>query len=288
MMGYKPQAYPPLSKTFLPNLESWLSNLSSARDDAQAAHKIAQQKVKEQITSRFVPWRVGEKVWLETTNLHMNRPKKLCMKWTGPFKVEEFISHMAFCLCIPSQWKIHPIFHTSLLSTYKETAGHGPNFLQPPPDLIEGEEEYEVEAILRHWGRPSCCTFLVRWKGYSTAEDTWELEWNLGNTQPLLGEYKICTTYWISRVQPPSPNMKTKAMNPLAFSHTVIVFVLPLASLLGLICYVLWYSLNTNSSIWFLVTWQGQALIVWELQNASPDWKHMQKQSEDSLGNSGW
>ena len=25
---------------------------------------------------------------------------------------------------------------------------HGPNFVQPPPDLINGEEEYEVEEIL--------------------------------------------------------------------------------------------------------------------------------------------
>ena len=47
MMGYEPQAYPPLGKTFLPNLESRLSNLSAARDDAQATHKLAQQRMKE-------------------------------------------------------------------------------------------------------------------------------------------------------------------------------------------------------------------------------------------------
>ena len=55
MMGYEPQAYPPLGKTFLPNLESHLSNLSAARDDAQAAHKLAQQRMKEQITSKYTP-----------------------------------------------------------------------------------------------------------------------------------------------------------------------------------------------------------------------------------------
>ena len=129
MMGYEPWAYPPLGKTFLPNLESRLSNLSTTLDNAQAAHKLAQQKMKERITSKYTPWKIGDKVWLETTNLHMNRPKKLQMKRTSPFEIKEVISCMAFRLCIPSQWKIHPIFHASLLTTYKEMPEHGPNFL---------------------------------------------------------------------------------------------------------------------------------------------------------------
>ena len=101
MMGYEPRAYPPLGKTFLPNLESRLSNLSAARDEAQVAHKLAQLRMKERITSKYTPWKVGDKVWLETTNLHMNGPKKLQMKRTGPFEVEEVISRMAFRLRIP-------------------------------------------------------------------------------------------------------------------------------------------------------------------------------------------
>ena len=80
MMGYEPWAYPPLGKMFLPNLEIRLSDLLATQDDAQAAHKIAQQKMKEQLTSKFTPWKIGDKVWLETTNLHMNGPKKLQMK----------------------------------------------------------------------------------------------------------------------------------------------------------------------------------------------------------------
>ena len=129
MMGYEPRAYPSLGKTFLPNLESQLSDLSAAHDDAQAAHKVAQQNMKEQITSKFSPWKVGDKVWLETTNLHMNGPKKLQMKQTGPFEVEEVISQTVFCLHIPSWWKIHPVFHASLLMTHREMSEHGPNFL---------------------------------------------------------------------------------------------------------------------------------------------------------------
>ena len=42
MLDYEPHANPPLGKTFLPNLEKRLSDLSTAQDDAQAAHKVAQ------------------------------------------------------------------------------------------------------------------------------------------------------------------------------------------------------------------------------------------------------
>ena len=129
MMGYEPHAYPPLGKTFLPNLEKQLLDPPSACNDAIAAHQVAQQKMKEQITSKFTPWKVGDKVWLETTNLHMGGPKKLQMKWTGPFEVKEVISQTAFRLCIPSRWKIHPVPHASLLMTYKETVEHSLNFL---------------------------------------------------------------------------------------------------------------------------------------------------------------
>jgi len=47
----------------------------------------------------------------------------------------------------PHHGKFHPVFHASLLSPYSETPSHGPNFSRPPPDLIDGETEYEVELI---------------------------------------------------------------------------------------------------------------------------------------------
>ena len=40
------------------------------------------------------------------------------------------------------------VFHASLLTPYRETDQHGPNFLEPLPDIIEGEPEWEVERIL--------------------------------------------------------------------------------------------------------------------------------------------
>ena len=52
---------------------------------------------------------------------------------------------------------------------------HGPNYNEPPPDLVDGEEEYEVEVILgsRRHGRGRKLQYLVKWKGYSEAENQW-------------------------------------------------------------------------------------------------------------------
>jgi hypothetical protein len=65
--------------------------------------------------------------------------------WYGPFKFIKEISPVVYQLKIPIAWGIHDVFHALLLIPYHETTTHGPNFSWPPPDLIEGEEEYQVE-----------------------------------------------------------------------------------------------------------------------------------------------
>ena len=82
-------------------------------------------------------------------------------------------------MCSSDLWKqkrLHPVFHASLLTPYKETEEHGAHFLEPPPDIIEGEEEYEVEQVLdsRQAGRKRQLQYLLKWKGYSEAHNSWE------------------------------------------------------------------------------------------------------------------
>ena len=85
---------------------------------------------------------------------------------------------------------IHPVFHATLLSPYKENDIHGMNFIHPPPELIKGKPEYEVEVIISHWQSGRGHQYLIKWKGYSTRENTWEPKKNLTNTQATLDRYK--------------------------------------------------------------------------------------------------
>ena len=119
----------------------------------------------------------GDKVWLEGTNLRLSHPTaKLAPKRYGPFTVTRVISPVVYWLELPGHWKIHNVFHSSLLTPYRETPEHGENFTQPPPELVEGEEEYEVNRIMnsRRHGRTKKLQFLIHWKGYSSAHNSWE------------------------------------------------------------------------------------------------------------------
>ena len=100
------------------------------------------------------------------------------------------MSPLSYRLDLLKQWKIHPVFHVALLTPYKETKTHRPNFLNPPPDLIEGEKEYAVEAIVAHKKKGRGYHFLIRWKGYPPSENSWEPEGNLTHAMELLDEYK--------------------------------------------------------------------------------------------------
>ena len=142
VLGYEPRAYPPLGKTFLPALENRLLSLQEARKEALATHETTQRIMRERNFKTFSPWKVENWVWLETTNLCLQYPcKKLSPRHLGPFEITQVLSPLVYHLRLPPTWKIHDVFHASLLSLYKQTDTHGPSFSVPLPTLIRSEEK---------------------------------------------------------------------------------------------------------------------------------------------------
>ena len=104
-----------------------------------------------QLTHSFKPFAEGEKVWLETTNICLlpDHPK-FKEKHTGPFTIKRKLSNWSYELELPDDWHIHPVQHASQLTRFVATDVHGPTFARPPLEEIEGQQEYEVDTILRH------------------------------------------------------------------------------------------------------------------------------------------
>jgi hypothetical protein len=115
---------------------------------------------------------------------------KLAPRRYRPFKVAARISDVAYRLDLPEMWKIYNVFHALLLTPYKETEEHSPNFLEPPSELVEGELEWEVEQVLRDRTYQRKKQFLIRWKGYVLAHDSWVDESDL-HAPELLTDYNI-------------------------------------------------------------------------------------------------
>jgi hypothetical protein len=153
-------------------------------------------KLKHYADQRSTPkqFNVGERVMLSTINLKLlNQPsKKFRSRYIGPFKIIEKISSQVFKLELPSNMKVHPVFHISLVkefnSLFPETKVH--DNIPSSNDMIYGNDTFFVHSITDHKIAPHPFTyakgpillFKVKWEGYDSSEDSWEPYVNVKRT----------------------------------------------------------------------------------------------------------
>jgi hypothetical protein len=86
------------------------------------------------------------------------------------------INEVAFRLALPAGYKIHDVFHVSVLKPFEDSARSQP---PPPPQELEGEFYFTVDRILdeRVVGkkRPRR-EYLIKWEDYGTEHNSWEPE----------------------------------------------------------------------------------------------------------------
>ena len=126
---------------------------------------------------------------------------------------------ITYQLKLPETWKIHNIFHTTLLHPYIKNEICGNNYPRPPAELLEGEEVYKVDSILKHWRRGRGYQYYIKWKGYPITKATWENESAFFKNGDVLEQYKLQNQLWIT-IHNDMPSMQLSQSTPNLWTKT--------------------------------------------------------------------
>jgi hypothetical protein len=172
-----------------------LSRWRSIWDQLTGNLREAQQRMTKWFDRKAMTqpqFKVGDKVMVDARNMKTLRPtKKLDHKKVGPLKVIRLVHNRACQLELPPNMFTHDVFSVGLLEPYKESEIPGRRQSPPPPEVIKGDWEFEVESIgkSRKNGRKKRVEYLVFWKGYPPSEATWEPLDNLEGATELVENF---------------------------------------------------------------------------------------------------
>jgi hypothetical protein len=122
-----------------------------AKTNLKKAHKHYKDFVNK--FRREVNFEEGDEMWLNIKNFRLleGLNHKFLGPYAGPFKVLEKKFLDTYKLELPENLKVHPIFHVSLFkSVAHDVSRHNQKYnSKPPPNLINNEPKFEVEAMLK-------------------------------------------------------------------------------------------------------------------------------------------
>lgn len=176
----------------VPNAVERVKRMHHARDALSSHLRTAQEYQGRYYNKKHKPeeFKKGDLVLLSTKHINLaHQPsKKLSSKFIGPFRVQDAVGTQAYRLILPPHYRIHNVFHISLLERWRPRTGQEDNTL-PPEVTLEGEEVWEVERILKKRIRKNQPQYLLRWKGYDESWDTWTPASDFENMDDLLQEF---------------------------------------------------------------------------------------------------
>jgi hypothetical protein len=165
-----PSTRPSNTSAFVKHMKTYLQRARAALTNAQAAQAQAANRHRRHVT---LP--VGSFAWLSAHHLHPpsapTARRKLSPRFFGPYKVLEALSDVTYRLDLPAHFRRHPTIHISHLKPYHGSAAPQAIRNPPPPDIVDGEKHYHVEAFLSSRRSGSRKQFLVKWTGCPADEN---------------------------------------------------------------------------------------------------------------------
>jgi hypothetical protein len=174
-MGFEPQA-----PSHLESANEFTERMKLALEEAKAALNKAKDDMARYYNQRRLPapvYKPDDLVYLDASDIKTTRPsRKLSHRRLGPFPVERQVSRHAYRLCLPFPMRrLHPVFNVvKLTSAPADPIAGRRTTLPPPPEVVEGEEEYLVAEILDSKMFRGRLKFKIKWEGYGPEHDSWE------------------------------------------------------------------------------------------------------------------
>ncbi|KAK3569953.1 hypothetical protein QTP86_007657 [Hemibagrus guttatus] len=180
VLGYQPPLFPCNGEpSDVPAMDYWFRESERVWDSAhrQLQRALRRRRMTADLRRSKAPeYRPGQKVWPSTRDIRMLLPcKKLSPRFIGPFTITRQGNPVTYRLQLPPEYKIHPVFHVSLLkphhpSVFPPTEPGEAEEPPPPPLIMDEGSAYLVRDILDSRCRGGRLEYLVDWEGYGPEE----------------------------------------------------------------------------------------------------------------------
>jgi hypothetical protein len=184
-MGFEPQQ----PRSHVESVNEFKDRMAWGLEEAKVKDEYALYYNRRRIPAPKL--KPGDLVWINSSDIQTTHPsQKLGHRNLGLYPVERRIGLGAYCIKLPpSLWHLHLVFLIVKLLPAADDPIPGRRAKPlPPPVLVEGNEEFEVEKILNSRICWHCLKYLVKWKGYDSGHNTWAVHYNV-HTPDVIADF---------------------------------------------------------------------------------------------------